>query len=103
MKKALQVALGIMAAVGGFIEIGDLVFLSQAGALFGYQLLWAVVLGILGIGVYAEMCGRVAATSDRAVFDLVRQRFGFATGAVGLLAGELVVLLTLAAEIGGVV
>ena len=102
MKKALQVALGIMAAVGGFIEIGDLVFLSQAGALFGYQLLWAVVLGILGIGVYAEMCGRVAATSGRAVFDLVRQRFGFATGAVGLLAGELVVLLTLAAEIGGV-
>ena len=102
MKKALQVALGIMTAVGGFIEIGDLVFLSQAGALFGYQLLWAVVLGILGIGVYAEMCGRIAATSGRAVFDLVRQRFGFATGAVGLLAGQLTVLLTLAAEIGGV-
>src|SRR6187397_166880 len=74
----------------------------SAGATFGYQLLWAVVLGVGGIITYAEMCGRVAAVSGAAVFDAVRERLGFGVGLVALVAGELVNLLTLAAEIGGV-
>jgi Mn2+/Fe2+ NRAMP family transporter len=36
------------------------------------------------------------------VFDLVRERLGFGFGAVTLIGGQLVTLLTLAAEIGGV-
>jgi manganese transport protein len=88
--------------VGGFIEIGDLVFLGQAGSLFSYELLWAIVVGLVGIMVYSEMAGRVAATSHRPVFDVVRERLGFGVGAVTLVAGQLVTLLTLAAEIGGV-
>ena len=51
--KIFQVALGILAAIGGFVDIGDLVFNTSAGALFGYQLLWAVVAGVIGIVVYA--------------------------------------------------
>jgi manganese transport protein len=47
------------------------------------------------------MCGRVAAVSQRAVFDAVRERLGFGVGLVALVSGQLVNLLTLAAEIGG--
>jgi Mn2+/Fe2+ NRAMP family transporter len=102
VKKVFSIALGIIAAIGGFVDIGDIVFNVAAGAAFGYQLLWAVVVGVGGIITYAEMCGRVAAVSEKAVFDVVRERLGFTAGLVTLVAGQLVNLLTLAAEIGGV-
>ena len=102
MKKVFSIALGIIAAIGGFVDIGDIVFNVAAGAAFGYQLLWAVVVGVGGIITYAEMCGRVAAVSEKAVFDVVRERLGLPAGFVTLVAGQLVNLLTLAAEIGGV-
>jgi manganese transport protein len=102
VKTLFSIALGILAAIGGYVDIGDLVFNTTAGATFGYQLLWAIVLGVGGIIVYAEMCGRVAAVSNRAVFDVVRERLGFAVGLVTLVGAELVSLLTLAAEVGGI-
>src|SRR5204863_419604 len=58
VSKFLQLALGILAAIGGFVDIGDLVFNVIAGATFQYQLLWVVVIGVVGIIVYSEMCGR---------------------------------------------
>ena len=81
LKSILAVALGILSAIGGFVDIGDIVFNTQAGAIFGYQLLWVVVVGVVGIIVYSEMCGRVSAVSKRPVFDLVRERAGFGAGA----------------------
>src|SRR5947209_18592388 len=100
--KIFQVALGILAAIGGFVDIGDLVFNVSAGATFGYQLLWVVVIGVIGIVVYSEMCGRVAAISGKAVFDAVRERVGFKAGLAALIASQVVNLMTLTAEIGGV-
>jgi Mn2+/Fe2+ NRAMP family transporter len=102
VNKIFGIALGILAAVGGFVDIGDLVFNVAAGATFGYQLLWVVVVGVIGIAVYSEMCGRVAAVSGKAVFDAVRERVGFKAGLGALVASEIVNLMTLAAEIGGV-
>ena len=101
-KMFLNLALGILAAIGGFVDIGDLVFNTAAGATFGYQLMWVIPIGVVGIIVYSEMSGRVAAVSGKAVFDAVRERAGFTTGLCALVASELVNLLTLAAEIGGV-
>ena len=101
MKKILQVALGILAAIGGFVDIGDLVFNVEAGAKFQFQLLWVVVVGVVGIIVYSEMCGRVAAVSKRPVFDSIRERLGFGVGFGALVASEIVNLMTLAAEVGG--
>ena len=101
-KNVLAVALGIFSAIGGFVDIGDLVFNTQAGATFGFQLLWVVVVGVVGIIVYSEMCGRVSAVSGRPVFDLVRERTGFGAGLATLVASEVVNLMTCAAEIGGV-
>ncbi|MDQ2980950.1 MAG: Nramp family divalent metal transporter [Actinomycetota bacterium] len=102
MKNVLGVALGILSAIGGFVDIGDLVFNTQAGATFGFQLLWVVVIGVVGIIVYSEMCGRVAAVAKRPVFDLVRERTGFGAGLSTLIASEVVNLMTCAAEVGGV-
>jgi Mn2+/Fe2+ NRAMP family transporter len=97
----LNLALGILAAIGGFVDIGDLVFNTAAGATFGYELLWVLPIGVIGIIVYSEMCGRVGAASGKAVFDAVRERTGFVAGLSTLVASEVVNLMTLAAEIGG--
>jgi Mn2+/Fe2+ NRAMP family transporter len=102
VRKVLGIALGILAAIGGFVDIGDIVFNVAAGATFGYELAWAVVLGVGAIIVYSEMCGRVAAVSKRAVFDVIRERLGFGVGLGALVASQIVNFMTLAAEIGGV-
>jgi manganese transport protein len=100
--KWLQVALGILAAIGGFVDIGDLVFTTQAGALYRYDLLWAVIVGVIGIMIYAEMAGRVAAVTKRPVMNVVRERMGVGWGLVALVSGQIVTIATLAAELGGI-
>jgi manganese transport protein len=102
VKRALQITLGILTAIGGFVDMGDLVANASTGARFGMRLAWVVPLGVLGIVVYAEMAGRVAAVSGRPVFELVRERLGPAMGLVNLLASFFINFLTLTAEIAGV-
>jgi Mn2+/Fe2+ NRAMP family transporter len=102
MKKILEVFLSILTAMGGFVEVGELVFAVNAGAKFGYSLLWIVLLGTIGIIVYGEMVGRIAAQNQQPVFYLIRERVGYAAGLVTLLAANAVCLLTCAAEIGGI-
>ena len=65
------------------------------------SLAWAVVLGVVGIVVYAEMAGRVASVTERAVFDLVRERSGTCR-LVNLGASFFITMLTLIAEVAGV-
>ena len=36
MRRLLGLTLGIMTALGGFLDLGQIVFTAQAGALFGY-------------------------------------------------------------------
>ena len=102
MKRVFGVALGILTAIGGFVDIGDLVANSLVGARFGLALAWATVLGVIGICLFAEMSGRVAAVSGRATFDLVRERLGPRVGLANLAASLLVTLLTFSAEVGGI-
>ena len=98
--KIFQVALGILTAIGGFVDIGDLVTNGLVGARYGLSLAWATVLGTVGICLYAEMSDRVAAVTGRGTFDLVRERLGPRAGLANLIASFLVTGLTLAAEIG---
>jgi Mn2+/Fe2+ NRAMP family transporter len=102
VKKLLGITLGILTAMGGFVDIGDIVANSETGARFGMSLAWAVVLGVVGIIVFAEMSGRVAAVSKRATFDLVRERLGARTAFVNLGASLFITVLTLIAEVAGV-
>jgi manganese transport protein len=102
MKKILEIGLGILAALGGFVDIGDLVFATQAGAKFGLRLLWTVALGTVVIIIYSEMSGRVATVAKLPVFTIIKQRFPKKVALTALGASTIVNLLTLAAEIGGV-
>ncbi|HEY3561159.1 MAG TPA: divalent metal cation transporter [Kribbella sp.] len=101
MKRIFAVALGIIAALGGFVDIGELVFNSQAGALFGYRTLWAIVVGVIVSVVLAELSGRVAIVARKANFDLVRERYPRWQSTITLVFGLAVCLITLSAELGG--
>jgi len=102
VKRVLSVFLGILTAIGGFVDIGDLVANALVGSRFGLSLAWATVLGVVGICVFAEMSGRVAAVTGRGTFDLVRERLGPRVGLLNLTASLLVTVLTFTAELGGV-
>jgi Mn2+/Fe2+ NRAMP family transporter len=102
MPKFLGVALGILTAIGGFLDIGDMVTNAIVGSRFGLGLAWAVVVGVIGICLYANMAGRVAAVSGRATFEIIRERLGPRTAAANLTASFFINLMTLTAEIGGV-
>lgn len=102
MRKLLGITLGVMTALGGFVDLGQLVFTMQAGALFGYHLLWTIVLGTAAIIVYMEMCGRVAVVAKEPVFAVVRDSLGARLGLAVLIASNLQNLITCAAELGGI-
>jgi len=98
----LELTLGIMTAVGGFVDISELVFAAKAGSTFGYALIWVFAFSTVGIMVFSEMSGRVAATAKQPVFNLMRHRLGLKLGLVVLVASMISNLVTCAAEIGGV-
>lgn len=102
MKGLFAVALGVLTAIGGFVDIGDLVTSSVVGSRFGLTLAWVLVVGTIGICIFAQMSGRVAAVSGRATFEIIRERLGARLAVANLSASFLINLLTLTAEIGGI-
>jgi Mn2+/Fe2+ NRAMP family transporter len=102
MNKLLEIALGLVTGIGGFLEAGSLATSAQAGAAFGFQLIWAVALGTVCIAFLVEMAGRLAAVSKHTLPDAMRERFGIRFFTVPLVAVVLVSFLVLASEIGGV-
>ena len=84
MKKLLSIFLGILTAIGGFLDIGDLVTNAVVGSRFGLALAWVVPVGVLGICLFANMAGRVAAVSGRATFEIIRERLGPRAAAANL-------------------
>ncbi len=102
MAKALAVTLGIMSSIGGFFDMGEIVMTAAVGARFGFGLVWVVILGTIGIIIFAEMSGRIATLTHRPVFDVVRERLGPGFGAANLLAALFINMVTLIAEIAGI-
>jgi Mn2+/Fe2+ NRAMP family transporter len=102
MKKIFDLALGIVTGIGGFLEVGSITTAAQAGASFGYRLVWALALGTFGLIVLTEMSGRLAATSGRTLADAMRERFGLRFFVVPLVVVLVVSVLVLASELGGV-
>ena len=98
----LELTLGIMTAVGGFVDISELAFAAKAGSTFGYALIWVFAFSTIGIIVFSEMSGRVAAVAKQPVFNLMRHRLGLKLGLITLVASIISNLITCAAEIGGV-
>ena len=102
MKRLLGVMLGVLTAIGGFVDIGDLVTNSVVGSRFGLSLVWVVVVGVVGICLFANMSGRVAAASGRATFEVIRERLGPRAGLANLGASFFINLMTVTAELGGI-
>jgi Mn2+/Fe2+ NRAMP family transporter len=101
MKNTFAVALGILTAIGGFLDIGDLVTNSVVGSRFGLGLVWVVPVGVLGICLFPSMAGRVAAVSGRATFETIRERLEPRAAGANLGASFFINLMTVTAEIGG--
>src|SRR3954449_11463088 len=98
----LELTLGIMTAVGGFVDISELVFAARAGSTFGYALMWVFAFSTVGIMTFSEISGRVAAVARQPVFNLMRHRLGLKLGLIVLAASAISNLITCAAEIGGI-
>ena len=101
MSAIVDLILGVVTSIGGFVEVGSISTAAQAGSEFGFQLLWAIAAAGLMLAMLVEMSGRLAAVSRRSLAASVRERFGIHFQAVPLTAELLIDLLLLAAEIGG--
>jgi hypothetical protein len=50
-----RLALGILTAISGFVGMGGIIAAAQAGARYRFALLWTLILGTIGLVVYADM------------------------------------------------
>ncbi|MGE5601502.1 MAG: Nramp family divalent metal transporter [Nitrososphaerales archaeon] len=64
----------VAGAVGN--DAGGIATYSQAGAQFGYELLWVIVLITVSLAVVQEMSARLGAATGRGLLELIRERFG---------------------------
>ncbi|MBV8519806.1 MAG: Nramp family divalent metal transporter [Acidobacteria bacterium] len=102
MKNVLKIALGILTSIGGFLDAGAIATSSEAGARYGFRLLWSLAFGTLCVVFLVEMAGRLAAVSNHTVADAMRERFGWRFFVFPLTAELIVDLFVIASEIGGV-
>src|ERR1700683_3699335 len=75
--------LALMAIVGpGFItanvdnDPGGILTYSQAGAKYGYTLLWTLIPTTIALIVVQEMAARMGAVTGKGLSDLIREEFG---------------------------
>ena len=57
-------------------DSGGILTYSQAGAQFGYTLLWTMVPITLALIVVQEMCARMGVVTGKGLSDLIREEFG---------------------------
>src|SRR3981189_3464247 len=55
---------------------GGILTYSQAGAKFGYQLLWTLIPTTIALIVIQEMAARMGAVTGKGLSDLIREEFG---------------------------
>src|SRR5690349_834535 len=60
-------------------DAGGILTYSQAGAQFGYSLLWTMLPVTLALIVVQEMCSRMGAVTGKGLSDLIREEFGLRT------------------------
>ena len=73
----------VLAVLGpGFItanvdnDAGGIFTYSQAGAAYGYTLLWTMIPITLALIVVQEMCARMGVVTGKGLSDLIREEFG---------------------------
>ena len=63
MKSLVDLILGVVTSIGGFVEAGSISTAAQAGSEFGFQLLWAIAIATIMLAMLVEMSGRLGAVS----------------------------------------
>lgn len=102
MSRLFAFTLGTLSAIGGFIDIGDLVADAQVGARFGLRLAWVTLFSVVGIMCFAEMAARIALKTKRPALALARSRLGPRVALMGLVGAFVVTGLLVMAELSGV-
>jgi NRAMP (natural resistance-associated macrophage protein)-like metal ion transporter len=77
---------GLIASSAGN-DAGGIATYSSAGARFGYDLSWVMVVITVSLAIVQEMCARLGAATGRGLLELIRERFGigWALLAMGIL------------------
>src|SRR6201996_2037425 len=57
-------------------DAGGILTYSQAGAQYGYTLLWTMIPITLALIVVQEMCARMGVVTGKGLSDLIREEFG---------------------------
>ena len=101
---------GLVAASAGN-EAGGIATYASVGARYGYELIWVMLVILLGMIVVQEQCARMGAVTGDGLSDLIRERFGprwtvlamlcLLTANAGVMVAEFVGIAT-AAELFGV-
>jgi Mn2+/Fe2+ NRAMP family transporter len=66
---------GLIATSAGN-DAGGIATYSSAGAKYGYDLIWVMILITISYAVVQEMCSRLGAATGRGLLDLIRERYG---------------------------
>src|ERR1700731_1921783 len=58
-------------------DAGGITTYTQAGAHYGYALLWSLIPMTIALYVTEEMCARLRVITGKGLSDLIREDFGF--------------------------
>jgi NRAMP (natural resistance-associated macrophage protein)-like metal ion transporter len=83
-------------------DAGGISVYTQAGAQYGYTLLWALIPMTIALYVTEEMCARMGVVTGKGLSDLIREEFGFRPTFFVMIVGFFVDLANVVAEFAGV-
>jgi NRAMP (natural resistance-associated macrophage protein)-like metal ion transporter len=83
-------------------DAGGISTYTQAGAQYGYALLWSLIPMTIALYVTEEMCARMGVITGKGLSDLIREEFGFRSTFFVMVVGFLVDLANVVAEFAGV-
>lgn len=83
-------------------DAGGISTYTQAGAQYGYMLLWALIPMTIALYVTEEMCARMGVVTGKGLSDLIREEFGFRPTFFVMITGFFVDLANVVAEFAGV-
>src|SRR4030088_2369694 len=83
-------------------DAGGISVYTQAGAQYGYTLLWALIPMTIALYVSEEMCARMGVVTGKGLSDLIREEFGFRSTFFVMVAALALDLANTVAEFAGV-
>jgi len=83
-------------------DAGGILTYSQAGAQYGYHLLWTMLPVTLALIVVQEMCARMGVVTGKGLSDLIREEFGLRMTFIVMLLLVLVNFGNVVAEFSGI-